>query len=150
MPVDEMMKRIWKAWTARKPANVDKRMIPYMGRAVLYVQYMPAKPIKHGIKVFYLCCAFSAVLLSFEVCVGREDDRDILALNMCDRLCKDTGLTTTRGQVLYMDNNYIFKKLAKHIFNKYGWMVLGTIVPTEKKSRVYEDILFLKPSNTLL
>ena len=95
-----MMKRMWKAWTARKHITIDKRMIRYMVRAMLYVQYMPAKPIKHGIKVFYLCCAFSTVLLSFKVCVGREDNDDILALNMCDRLCRDTGLTTTRGQVL--------------------------------------------------
>ena len=38
----------------RKHVNIDKRMISYMDRAVSFVQYMPAKPIKHGIKVYAL------------------------------------------------------------------------------------------------
>ena len=37
--------------------------------------------------------------------------------------------------------------LAKHIFEKYGWMIVGTITPTDKKSRSDHDIPFLKLSN---
>ena len=48
---------------------------------------------------------------------------------------------------MYMDNYYPSMKLAEHILNKYGWMVVGTIVSTDKKSRVYEDIPFLKLFN---
>ena len=36
--------------TAGKHVTIDESMIWYMGRAISYVQYMPAKPIKHGIK----------------------------------------------------------------------------------------------------
>ena len=32
-------------------------------------------------------------------------------------------------------------------FTKYGWTIVGTIVSADKKSRVDEDILFLKLSN---
>ena len=33
------------------------------------------------------------------------------------------------------------------MFDKYGWTIVGTIVPTAKKSREDEDIPFLKLSN---
>jgi len=78
-----------------------------MGRAVSYVQYqyMPIKPIKHGIKVFCLCCAVSGVLLPFEVYVGKEDEnKDSSALTVCNRLVTSAGLTANRGRVLYTAN----------------------------------------------
>ena len=79
-PLDIMMAGIRAALTDGKHVAVDESMIRYMGGAVTYVQYMPAKPIKHGMKVFCLCCAISAVLLSFKVYVsnqgGGEASRD--------------------------------------------------------------------------
>ena len=36
---------------------------------------------------------------------------------------------------------------AKHMFNKYGWTIFGTIIPTDKKSRDDHDIPLLKLSN---
>ena len=42
-------------------------MIKYCGRAVAFIQYMPAKLIKYGIKVFCLCCAATVVMLAFGV-----------------------------------------------------------------------------------
>ena len=90
----EMMKGMHHAWVSGKHVTIDENMIKYMGRAVSFVQYMPAKPIKHGTKVFCLCCAVSAVLLSFAVYVGKEDEqRDNSALAVCNRLVIDAGLT---------------------------------------------------------
>ena len=37
--------------------------------------------------------------------------------------------------------------IVKHMFNKYGWKVVGSIVPTDKKSRSDHDIPFLKLSS---
>jgi hypothetical protein len=142
-PLDIMMKGMRLAWTAGKHVTIDESMIRYMGRAVSYIQYMPAKPIKHGIKVFCLCCAVSAALLSFEIYVGKEDEeRDNSALAVCDRLVNAAGLTGNRGRVLYTDNYYTSVKLAKHMFLKYGWTIVGTIISTDKKSREDEDIPF--------
>ena len=33
------------------------------------------------------------------------------------------------------------------MFEKFGWTIVGTIVPTDKKSRADEDVPFLKLSN---
>ena len=104
-PLVVMMKEMRSAWNAGKHVTIDESMIRYMGRAVSYVQDMPAKPIKHGIKVCCLCYALSAVVLSFKVYRGKEDlDSDNTALDVCDGLIKEAGITGTRGQVLYTDN----------------------------------------------
>jgi len=72
------------SWTARKHVTIDKSLILYMGQAItiIYGQYTPIKPIKHGIKVFALCRAFSAVILAFKVYVGKEDDTDGTAVGV--------------------------------------------------------------------
>jgi len=98
--LDTMMKCMWKLWIAVKHVAIDDSMIRYMGHAVLYMQYMPGKPIQHSITIFALCWAFSAVILSFKVYVGNEDDSDGTAVSVCDDLIKDAGLTGPRGRVL--------------------------------------------------
>ena len=51
-PVIDVVKKILPlGWTLGKKICVDESMIKYMGKFVSFVQYMPAKPIKHGIKV---------------------------------------------------------------------------------------------------
>ena len=72
-----------------------------MGIAIPYVQYMSTKPIKHGIKVFAICCAISAILLVFKVYVGQYNDYDNTALGICDDLVKEAGVTKSRGRTLY-------------------------------------------------
>ncbi len=72
--LDELMKGMCNGWTAGKNIVIDESMIKYCGRAIKFVQYMPKKPIKHGVKVFAVCCAYSAVLLGFEVYTGAENN----------------------------------------------------------------------------
>ena len=69
------------------------------------------------------------------------------SLDICTKLCHEAGLLETRGRVLYTDNYYTSIKLAKHMFEQYGWTMIGTFVPSEKKHREKEDFPFLKLSN---
>jgi len=143
-PLDVMMKGMCLAWNAGKHVMIDESMIRYIGRAVSYVQWMLAKPIKHGIKLFSLCYGVSAVILAFEVYVGKDDEsKDKSALAVCDCLVDDAGLTANRDRDLYTDNYYTSVKLAKHMFDQYGWTIMGIIVPTNKESREDNDIPFL-------
>ena len=114
-----IMKGIRRAWTAGKHVTIDESMIRYMGRAVAFVQYMPAKPIKHGIKVFAICCSMSAVLLGFKVYVGKEDGLDGTALGICVQLILESGLGNVKGRVLYTDNWYTSMALAKEMFERF-------------------------------
>jgi len=151
--MDKMMQRMRRAWTAGKHVTIDESMIKYMGRAISFVQYMPLKPIKHGIKVFCVCCAFTAFLLGFEVYLGKENihcNEDRSVLGIVDRLIVENGLTSARGRVLYTDNWYTSVDLAKHLYEKYGWTIVGTMSATDKKERKDHDIPFLKLSNGAL
>jgi hypothetical protein len=62
-----------KVWTAGKDVTINESMIKYMGHAIAWVQYMPAKPIMHGIKVFCICCAVSGIMLAFKIYCGKDD-----------------------------------------------------------------------------
>ena len=100
--------------------TIEKSMIKYMGRSVTYVQYIPAKPIKNVINLFYICCALYAILLGFKVYVGQEDDSNNTALVICDYLVKYYGITSIRGRTICTGNYYTLMALYKHMFNKYG------------------------------
>lgn len=49
---------------------VDESMVTYNGRYCGFKQYMPGKPIKHGIKLWALCCSDTKYVLKLEVYVG--------------------------------------------------------------------------------
>ena len=90
-------------------ARINKSMIKYCGRAVAFAQYMPAKPIKHGIKVFCVCfcCAFSGIMLACEVlyCGKKDKKTDGTSVQVCDRLMKEAELLTrSHGCTLYTNN----------------------------------------------
>lgn len=56
---------------ADQELSIDEAMIKYKGR-LSFVQYMPNKPVKRGIKVFCLCDARTGFVLKFDVYVGRQ------------------------------------------------------------------------------
>ena len=108
---------------------------------------MLAKPSKHGIKVFAVCCAMTVIILGFTIYVWEGGDCDNTALNVCDILLQNAGFTGRRGCVLYTDNYYTLVKLSEHFFVEYRWTLVGTINTTDKKSHQDCDIPFLKLSN---
>jgi hypothetical protein len=130
-------------------------MISYFGCAVAFIQYMPAKPIKHRIKVFCLCCAATAVMLLFEVYCRKDNSKtDNTTVDICERLIHKADLVNNqtggmiRGCIIYSDNYYTSVKIAKHLCKKYQWTLVGTVVPTEKTSRSDQDLPFVKLSNS--
>lgn len=54
--------------------SIDESMIKYKGKQIRFIQYMPAKPIKHGIKVFVLSCAEIGYCYEFWIYYGKEND----------------------------------------------------------------------------
>ena len=112
--LDKMMKVMSSAWNTGKHVTIDESMIKYMGHAVFYVQYILTKPIKHGIKVFAVCCVMTVIMLGFTIYVWEEDDCDNTALNVCHILLQKSGFTGRRGCVLYTKNYYTSVKLSKH------------------------------------
>ena len=141
-------KTLQAGWNLGENICIDESMIKYMGRAISWVQYMPAKPIKHGIKVFALCCAYTGYLYAYEVYTGSqlEEDSDSSKkqiLLLVDRLLESAGLLIRSvGRILFTDNYYTSIALMKHIYEKFGMLIVGTINLTAKKSRAAEDYPF--------
>jgi hypothetical protein len=65
-----------KAWILGQQCCVNESMIKYMGWAITWVQYLPAKLIKHRIKVFALCCAETGFLVAFKIYTGKGSELD--------------------------------------------------------------------------
>ena len=106
-----------KGWIVGKRITIDESMIKDCVRAISFIQYMPKKPIKHGIKVFALCCAYTGYLLSFEVYLGKEvETTDNSALQVVDRLINKADLIHCKGRILYSDNWYTTTRLAKYLY----------------------------------
>ena len=142
-----VMKKIMSAlrsgWIAGKKVTIDESMVKYCGRAVSFIQYMPKKPIKHGIKVFALCCAYTGYLLGYEVYLGKDTEtNENSALAVVDRLLVNADLVTAKGRVLYADNWYTTLRLAKHLYEKYCWLFVGTVVPSDSKDRNDNSVPF--------
>ena len=141
-------------WHSGQYLSLDESMILYRGRAVVWIQYMPLKPIKHGIKVFCLVCAVSGVMLSFIVYTGKDNNKtDNTVVGLVDQLIENAGIATNpgtlnpvHGRTIVYDNYYTSMKLTKHLYDKYKWTIIGTMVPTEKKSPADQDVPFAKLS----
>ena len=61
--LESIQEELLKVWTAGKHVAIDESMIKYMRRTIAWVQYILAKPIKHGIKVFCVLYAISGIML---------------------------------------------------------------------------------------
>ncbi len=151
--LDKLMCGMRSAWIPGERVTIDESIVKYKGRAIAFIQYNPKKPIKHGIKVFAVCCAYTAVLLGFEIYVGLENSSDPsynTATAVVKRLIEDANLNSSRGRILYTDNWYTSIMLAKTLFEQYGWRFCGTQVATEKKARSKLDLPFNKLSKGAL
>ena len=62
-------------------------------------------------------------------------------------MVKEAGIPRVRGRTLYTNNYYTSMALAKHMLNEYKWTIVGTIIPTDNKSRDENSIPFIKFSN---
>ena len=140
-----IMSALRSGWISGKRVTIDESMIKYCDRAVSFIKYMPKKPIKHGIKVFAQCCAYTGYLLGYEVYLGKDTETtENSALSVVDRLLTNADLVTVKGRILYTDNWYTTLRLAKFLYAKYGWLFLGTVVPSDSKVRNENSMPFFR------
>ena len=127
------LERSWKRFISLyKPHcenSVDEAMIPFQGRSSLK-QYMPAKPVKRGIKVWCRADAHNGDLCQFEVYTGRSEGvqdslgkRVVLGLSQ-----KLEGLRYH----LYFDNFFTSVSLLSSLLDR-GLYACGTTRQTYKE-----------------
>eukprot|EP00041_Stephanoeca_diplocostata_P027114 m.741690 g.741690 ORF g.741690 m.741690 type:complete len:960 (+) comp23116_c4_seq1:51-2930(+) len=133
-------------WTLGEFVSVDESMIKYSGRAIDFVQYMPAKPIKHGIKVFALCCSATAYAYSFSVYTGKDGCQDAGVIHEMDKLTTGCDFENQGSsyRTMFTDNWYTSLALASWLFSRFSMYLVGTIRLTKKLSRTAVDFPFHK------
>jgi hypothetical protein len=75
----------------------------------------------------------TAVLLGFEVYVGKETGASDAAIASVKCLINGAGPTSVLGQILYTDSWYTSIDLAKMIFKKYCWLFRGLLFQRKKQ-----------------
>jgi hypothetical protein len=146
--MDEVMELLQNAWTIGMKICIDESMVLYTGRAVSFVQYMPAKPIKHGIKLFALCCSYTGICYGWEVYTGnRGDPAGTAVTSLVVRLIRETcHLDGHKGRVLFTDNWYTSMALATKLWEEFSMLFVGTMSLTNKGCRTMSDFPFDKLS----
>jgi hypothetical protein len=113
-----------QAYTLSREVSVDEAMIKYSGR-LLFRQYMPAKPIKRGVKVWMLCDGNNAYLSRFDVYLGRQTTATEHGLGH-SVVTKLTEHLHQTFRWVFFDNFFTSLKLLKDLLAK-GLYSCGTV-----------------------
>lgn len=103
---------------------VDEQLMPCRSRCS-FIQYLPSKPDKYGIKIFWLCDSKNAYPLRGIPYTGKEGRNKAvgLAKTIVENLC-EPYFGTNRN--ITMDNYFTSKDLAESLLAK-GLTIVGTI-----------------------
>ena len=131
-----------------KNQTVDEAVIGFKGR-LSFVQYLPAKPIKCGMKVWMRCNSESAYLHEFDVYLGHQQNSiHGLAYDVVMKLCQHIA---GKNHHLYCDNYFTYILLFTDLLNMKIY-ASGTIrqnkqdLPGEVKKPQICQILAKNPS----
>lgn len=124
---------IWELFVANCRAGmipgpyvtVDEQLVGFRGRCK-FIMYMPNKPAKYGIKIFWLCDANSGYAKDGMVYLGRQPGEPVqtdLASNVVKNLCASIYST---GRNLTTDNYFTTHSLAEFLLTK-NVTLLGTM-----------------------
>jgi hypothetical protein len=134
--LDRLKTNFQDHWNGSEFLCVDESMVAYNGKFCAFKQYLPLKPITHGIKVWCLCCSVTKVILNWEVYVGAENEKlQNLPVHACG---SGAGVVTrlTEGwegkwHTIVMDNFFtspmLFQNLLERKFYAIGTARQGRI-----------------------
>ncbi|XP_071051378.1 piggyBac transposable element-derived protein 4-like [Onthophagus taurus] len=134
--------------------TIEEQFVGFRGRCT-FVQYMPSKPAKYGLKIFWMCEFTSGYALDGLVYIGRqlgEPPHKNLGLEVVQTLVR--GIHNS-GRNLTIDNFFTSVLLATYLLDK-NITVVGTLrqnkhdIPKEikaSKDRVVYSSLFCFQNN---
>lgn len=140
-PIMEILGKSFKEnFNLGQNVSVDEAMVKGKGRNPLK-QYMPAKPIKRGSKLWCVGCSCCAYLWDFQIYTGKvagASEDGLSSRVVCD-LCHP--VLDNRNHVVYMDNFFSSVALCKKL-KSFGTFSVGTLrsnrkdYPTALKEKV--------------
>ena len=120
-----------KSYRPTENLTIDEQLYPYKGRTK-FTQYIPSKPAKYGIKVWWICDSqnhypLNGLIYTGQSTTGRRD------VNQGERVVKLlTAPYKNSGRNITMDNFFTSLPLAKSLLS---WKL--TIVGTLRNNKPY-------------
>lgn len=124
--------------------TIDEQLVPFRGKCS-FIQYMPKKPSKYGIKIFWLCDAKSSYAVDGCVYTGRKPNEPVqrnLGANIVKEL---TQTVKNSSRNVTMDNYFTSVSLAEDMLQQ-GITIVGTIrqnkpdIPKELKASPSREV----------
>ena len=70
--IDTLSRTFQEMYNPHREQSIDEAMVKYKGR-IKFLQYMPMKPCKRGIKIWCRCDPHNGYLSQFEIYTGKDD-----------------------------------------------------------------------------
>lgn len=110
--------------------TIDEQLYPFRGHTK-FTQYIPSKPAKYGIKIWWICDAENAYPLQGLIYSGKTGD--VREKNQGERVVKQlAAYYKGSGRNITMDNFFTSLPLAKHLLS---WQL--SVVGTLRKNKPY-------------
>jgi hypothetical protein len=133
-PILEAMKNIPQS----NVYSLDEQMVSFKGRTILR-QYMPAKPTRWGIKIFFLC-AHSGLMHKFIIYDGKNHFEENFTSGLVLQLCQDLP----PGSQVYFDNYFSSLSVVERLRLKNIY-----VVATMRSNRCRDVANLLETEETL-
>jgi hypothetical protein len=126
--LDILMENFQENYNLSENINIDESMIKFKGRSSLK-QYLPLKPIKHGLKVWTLADSKNGYVYSFHIYKGKDINKTTAS---SEDIVKDmvSDLEFSYRKV-YFDNYFTTPDLLEYLYKK-GIYATGTIRTNRK------------------
>ena len=144
--ITALEKNCRELYSPHQQLSVDESMIGTKCR-LSFIQYMPAKPVKWGVKVWVLCDSVNGYICTFDVYTGKDTSGSTmhahgLAYSIVMKLVQSY---LKKGHIIYTDNFYSSPQLFEDL-QKEGTYASGTVRTNRKH---FPDFLKPQPGDKL-
>lgn len=127
--VDSLVQQFQDHWTPHREISVNEQMIGTRCR-VGFIQYMPAKPVKFGVKNWVLADSVIPYCCNFHIYTG--SDPQTVEHGLASRVVKDLiEPYLDKGYRLYVDNFYSSPSLFQDLYAR-NTLASGTVIENRK------------------
>lgn len=126
---EKLNENLRKYYTPGDSLTIDEQLYPYRGRTK-FTQYMPNKPAKYGIKIWWICDSKSSFPLHGQIYTGKSADSS-REVGVGERVVRDLcSVYKGSGRNMVMDNYFTTLPLADSLMK---WNLSLTL----KKNKAY-------------
>jgi hypothetical protein len=130
-PVIDRLNAVWKRqWKAGWAVSVDEMMVPFKGRTHLR-QYMPAKIVKWGFKLWAICDGQSGFCLQCNPYAGKRPGEKSTS-DLGGKVVRELASHVDAGSCIFADNFFSSPHLCTSL-QKEGKFYVGTVRPNRKE-----------------